>query len=579
MTKIKLPFLFFFLLFTPFLPLKAQHRMFELGMKPGNVATASCITYDSAGFWLSAGNYKDASFYGTPAYVMKMDTTGQASWFVTPVQAAFTYTDYCEIRDMIRTSDGNIVIAGLFHVCGQPQGGGFMQKLDQTGALKWSKAYYAKTNSQDIPFTHIRELKSKRLCLTADTLVYFAKSTGDSIWCQHYNTGKLYGVEENHLHQLIVATAKGILKLDTLGNKIASYPFAARVESISQNSDSSYVIVSGGNVVRLDTSFAVVTSSSLTSTFASVARLRIRNGSYLLAGKDTVSGNVRLSTYTPQLVLQHTHTWATNQMKVYDADASAVQVIAGGMETTSYNSDLFIKAFNDTLFGGIDSTNIGVLKVYIDSNYSTHPVINPPSYYDIHFKSRVTIKNFGNDTVRTIILNTYLGPGAQCKPDLYTNRFPILLAPGDTLQLMPGWLVATGVHYTSPFASHTFNSCFWTSLPNSITDKDHTNDMQCQSFVTPYPVGTGILEYSLQDLISVFPNPARTAFTVQLPEQGTEHYRLMLYTPGGQLVQSQTTTGNSLITCDVSTLASGMYFLEVQGLVSGERAFKKVIVE
>ena len=105
MTKIKLPFLFFFLLFTPFLPLKAQHRMFELGMKPGNVATASCITYDSAGFWLSAGNYKDASFYGTPAYVMKMDTTGQASWFVTPVQAAFTYTDYCEIRDMIRTSD------------------------------------------------------------------------------------------------------------------------------------------------------------------------------------------------------------------------------------------------------------------------------------------------------------------------------------------------------------------------------------------------------------------------------------------------------------------------------------------
>ncbi|MFI5150822.1 MAG: T9SS type A sorting domain-containing protein [Bacteroidia bacterium] len=569
-----------FLLFLSFFSLcSVNAQLSEGAQKPGFTGTTSCILHDSAGTWLSAGNFKDGTEYGNPAFVMKMDSLGHTLWSVTPVQPAFANPDVCDIRDMIRTSDGNIVITGVFHACGTAMGEGFIQKLSQSGATIWSKAYLPPYVQYNIPFTHIKELKSGRLCLTADTMVYFAKSTGDSIWAHHYNVGKLYGVEENHLHQLIVVCKKGILKLDTLGNKISLTAFSVPVLSISQQADSSYVIINGGAAVRLDTSFAPMASLNLNTYFASVSRLRVRNGACYMAGKDTVSGAVRLMTCTPQMVLIHTHTWGNTKVKAADLDWRPMQVLAGGMETTVTNSNPYFKAFNDTLYGGIDSTDAGVIRVTVDSSYSIHQVIAPPSDYDIHFRPHVTIKNFGNDSIHSIYLNAYFH-GTSCSPDNFLGKYMVHLGPGDTVVLNPGWVVTTNVHYTSAFASYTLQSCFWTSVPNGITDKNPANDEQCSAaFVTSYPAGTGILEYSLQDAVSVFPNPARSAFSLQLPEAGYENYRISLYTSNGQLIQTRENKSSSLLQWDISNFASGLYFLEIRGLVSGKRAFKKIAVE
>jgi|GEM_PF-5713156 hypothetical protein len=551
----------------------------ELGYKPGNATVSGCMLYDSAGQWLSTGYFKDATPFTTPAYILKTDSTGHIIWSATPVQAAFRYSEYSEIRDMVRTLDGNIVIAGLYHVCDLPQGAGFIQKLSQTGATVWSKAYYAAANVIDIPFTHLKELRSGRLCLTTDSAVYFTKSNGDSIWAHTYHMGEIYGVEENNLHQIVLSCKRGILKMDTVGTVINTYAFPKPVQTISQDVDSTYVIVSGGFAEKLDTGFNVTGSLDLTPFYASVSKLKIRNAQYWLVGKDTVAGAARVMSLSPQLAVRHTSTFCDAKVTGRDIDAGLFQVGISGTEYTKSSSNAFVKTFNDTLYGGKDSTDAGVIRVTVDSSYSLHPAINPPSYYDIHFRAHVTVKNFGNDSLHTVFLNTYLGHGGPCGPQTFDSMFAVKLGPGDTVQIQPRWMVASGVHYSSSLATYSYQTCFWTAVPNGIVDKNHSNDYQCNTFVTSYPVGTGIQEQSLQESVKVFPNPAHSDLTIQLPEGSQEGYLLSMYSVDGQLMKSMENNHSLTVQWDVNNLTGGMYFMEIRGLITGHKAFAKIVVQ
>ena len=74
-------------------------------------------------------------------------------------------------------------------------------------------------------------------------------------------------------------------------------------------------------------------------------------------------------------------------------------------------------------------------------------------------------------------------------------------------------------------------------------------------------VSTGVEEVT-EAAFNFYPNPARDLLIVELSEFGSDA-QLMIFDLNGQIVSSHTSNGQLNIRMDVSSLASGMYILQV----------------
>ncbi|MFI5150823.1 MAG: T9SS type A sorting domain-containing protein [Bacteroidia bacterium] len=563
--------------------LRAQSntKSYEQAFKAGFYSKASCMAYDTLSQWIIAGNYKDTSANGTPAYIMKVDSTGHMLWDSLTVQHAFPNSDHCDINDLIHTADQNFVITGKVYNCPGtvPLGSGFLQKFNRNGNVIWSKNYPAPANHFGLFFNHILELATGRFLIACDTSAYCTQNNGDSIWAHNYTKGLIHCLAQNVKGQLMLGCERGIILLDTLGTVLGSYPFAKPVEGIGQNTDSTYIVMTNHSLIKLTKSLVAIQTFNLRPYLASEARMRQHNGNYWITGKDTVNGGVRVVCLNPALALMHSSSFASKQTVPNDIEVGAKEIAVSGTEypgstnTTETNSNGFFKAFNLNAVGGMDTTDAGVIKVSIDSAMRIHPPAYVVTNNDVHFKATVIVKNFGRDTLRSVVLNTYLGMYTPCEDQTWYKLDSCNVPPGDSLVIHPGWLVSKNVNTgTGPFS---MPACFWTAVPNARVDKDHSNDEGCTTFGVPM----GILEQSLAELVNVYPNPAHDVLTIDLPAPGPARYKLMLYNATGQMITNKI-AGNSLsLQLDISNLAPGLYMMEIQDMQSGGCACKKIIIQ
>lgn len=92
-----------------------------------------------------------------------------------------------------------------------------------------------------------------------------------------------------------------------------------------------------------------------------------------------------------------------------------------------------------------------------------------------------------------------------------------------------------------------------------------------------YPLNQSLL--SVEEVLSagdfaVFPNPMRDIFTLQLPPDSHEPYVIDVYGIDGKFIQS-VRTSDSIIQIDMSTCATGIYYVHV-AIPSG-RLFSQII--
>ena len=554
--------------------LQAQSALmpYEQAFKPGYYAKASCMAYDTLSQWILAGNFKDTSAITTPAYIMKLDSTGHTLWDSLPVHRTFPFSDHCEINDLIHTADQNFVITGTVYNCsGLVAGSGYLQKFNRNGTILWSKNYPAPVNRFGLPFAHIAELKTGRLLVSRDTTAYCTQTTGDSIWAHNYTQSLIYCVGQNHASQLMLGCARAIILTDTLGTVQATLPYNKPVEAIFENADSTYIVLTNHSLFKLNKSFVAVQTFNLRTWFGAEARMKQVNGLFWITGRDTVSGGVRVVCVSPALAVIHTASWADNKVVAADIAIGPHELAVAGTENSGGNTNGFFKAMNTNAQYGKDTTDAGVIKIVLDSAKRVTQTSYPAGVTDVYFKTTVTVKNFGKDTLRSVYLNTFMGLDNPCNDQHWFVKDSCKVAPGDSLVIHPGWLVAKMQHTGT--GAYSMPVCFWTSVPNSVVDKKHSNDELCTTIGIPL----GIAENSLQHLVHVYPNPASVSFTLDLPEQGNESYRIALYTPAGQLIQHREVRNVPTLQWDISTLAPGMYFLYIQDAVTGTKAIQKLI--
>ena len=137
----------------------------------------------------------------------------------------------------------------------------------------------------------------------------------------------------------------------------------------------------------------------------------------------------------------------------------------------------------------------------------------------------------------------------------------------------PGSINALGIFYNQMLAEcDVYSICQYLSAPNA-TIQIHNNAPGCnsQAEVEEHCLSS-VTENSAKEAITFFPNPATSFITIQIQE-GIPIEQAIIYNHLGQKALVAVPVNN---TVDVSTLMSGIYFIEV--ITSETRARTKLII-
>jgi hypothetical protein len=536
-----------------------QTTTFETAFKPYFQVYLNKIIYNPNGGWIAVGSYDNEYGFSSPPYVVGLDSNGNVSWTYN-VQL---WGEAGQVTDIIKTKDDNFVIIGKASGCEVPVGVEFIQKIDPSGNLLWSQKYWPKEIKGYIPFSNVKELNNGGLLISADSSVFRASDTGDSLWSKTYNHGPIYAIEENINDQFILGCKDGILKTDSMGNLLNFYSYNAPVKSIFQEKNSSYVLLSGLNLMRIDSSFNLKNSLNLSAKLGTAQILKRRNDAYWILGNAASNSISNVLPVDTSFQINSPVSLGISSVKATDFDVSPLKVVMAGTEITpdviyKSNTHIFIKTFE--LLGNSQtySTDAGIISIKIDTVYTKRYPYSPKDIYDVYFKAHVTIRNFSIDTLKSIYINSYLNWWNPCERSHYLDQLSGLnIAHGDSLEIKLGIFEDFGMHL--PQNNMIYTACLWTSVPNGKIDKDHTNDNACISF--PIPLSTGITDYYPDQNISIFPNPCISRLNIESKDQlnlKNGKYELQNYL-GQKILSGEIYSTNTTI--DLSGYPSGIYFI------------------
>jgi hypothetical protein len=537
---------------------------FETAIKPAFNGTLNKIIYDAHGAWMASGYYGVYSGSYNPNCILRFDSLGNTVW-ITPilVNGWAGHTP----GDLIKTTDGNFVVTGESSGCDVSSGVGFIQKISPAGLLIWSREYRGPLHSWGVPFSTATELKNAGLLLSADSSIFRAGSGGDSVWSKNCHHGTILSVIENARREFILGTNTGVLKTDSSGVSIGFYPFPYPVKSVQQLSDSSYVFLSGLNLIHTDTSFTVLNSASLSADFNQVKVCKRNAGNYWILGRAQGTNVTKLKGLNPFFQNLNSFTFADSAVVAQDLGLTdSLLAIAGyekaGKDYYSSNISMFAKSFQYSGNNLVHLSDAGVSSLNIDSVYWVHNTGFPPDIYDIHFRVTAVVKNYGWRVLHEVYLNSVINfIGGICDNLHYHGLFSGLnVLPGDSVYLLvPGYLDNTDLTLTGtdPLSS----LCFWTSAPDGYVDKGHSNDACCTSFVIPFHTGINDT-YQNAVQVKVMPNPNTGIFSLSfstLPQNA----ELEIYSPQGKCIYSSHLTREQT-ELDLQTEAKGFYFYVIK---------------
>lgn len=184
---------------------------------------------------------------------------------------------------------------------------------------------------------------------------------------------------------------------------------------------------------------------------------------------------------------------------------------------------------------------------------------------------RVTVKNYGNDTVKSFCLNSDLSQ-LICGYNMFHKSYHITIPPHQSAAVETGSLQSYLYTQAADTSQYLFKQdvCLFTTVPNQQPDADVSNDNHCSRILKSDTIvdrKVKVLEFS------VFPNPFNETLSIVSPVEISD---VTLHNILGQVVMKTEVHAKQCELVNIR-IAAGVYFAEIK-MLDGIQ-IKKVVKE
>jgi hypothetical protein len=475
------------------------------------------------------------------------------------------------VKQMLTSNDNKVIISGILNYCDTPPmiQENYLRKLDTNGVTIFSTTYT------------INEGDSPRACLHYSDSTYFTFT--DNLLFKHSKTGQfisktnlgineissalelvngslLISAKQNSINALVILSSSGVITSTTsfpiLLNKMVIYGVNQKLMGLGTD----------GKIYKISPSFSLIGSSSFPNSAFVNDFVCQSDTIYSIHSTINALSNYRMcDTSFTDISLSSTSTNSMTQNAICLSNNNKVNILAIGVAgNSSWNNfkHYFVSLSHLNKFASNNfQHDLKVLSVNADSTYtSCYPAIFQPgtNICTPYLRAKVLVKNVGTTTITDFKLNSFQVPAIDCGISYYQETISNLnLIPGDSITVITSGFAHS---WNSPFTTTSFTTefCFYTSIPNSETDKTVEDNVACNSFNF---LVTSLNENSkLEQFINIAPNPFNIEIMI---EADSEISVVSVYNTLGQVIKTQ--EGNDKkISLDNSDLQNGIYFLHIE---------------
>ena len=227
------------------------------------------------------------------------------------------------------------------------------------------------------------------------------------------------------------------------------------------------------------------------------------------------------------------------------------------------NSSLWVKSFpknsippKEPIDIGISNMQVGLVEIHDSTN--CHFIQSEASFYFHDVK--VTIKNFGTETVSNFKLNSLF----EICPFICSSWFSfheeyvnVMLQPGEETEFDLGTLYYPFLRYSGD----EYEFCFWTSNPDNKSDINFSNNRFCLNIDN---IMTDLENLAVENTFEIFPNPTNDVLTINWPENfNPKNSSILIFDAFGKVVQPISPKNNDFEKIDLTGFDAGIYFVKI----------------
>lgn len=498
----------------------------------------------------------------------KIDTLGNILWSKT-VNPRFAEMNM--VYEVIASEDGGVYLLGF----GMPTCDvvddcfWYIQKYDPDGNVIWSRIWTERVFFE-MHLSGLSLISSNQLTVNyVDSSGSYISTLGtDGITLDSIKTSrsKIAGFEIFSGYEKVGYSADSLWGFNTNGIIVDSLIFNTNIQGIESMNDTLYVLTQD-SIYKLDNNLQIVTGTSLTG-FSNYSRLKIRDGNILFVSNGTASQKILQLNSQLQLIDVTTIPGTLNNDTHKDFNQLHFSA-AINFPLTKYTSIRYLDySLTSNQNASVNTTDIGI----IDLNPISVSAVeqqNNQNIYRIILEAEVMIKNYGTNTLNSCHISHFIQWAVVCSDYVFNRQYDDLnLAPGDSMWLPLG-VIHDELNYF-PDSVIQREICIYTSHPNYKTDLNITNDNYCENVVFGH---VGIREADM-DEFSLYPNPTTGVINLNLPVEN--HTSFSIFGIQGTRIMSGEINSNKL---DISSLANGMYFLQLLSADHQRYITRKIVKE
>jgi hypothetical protein len=478
-------------------------------------------------------------------------------------------------KKLIRTNDKCLFVYGLRRgSCDYGGARDFITKLDTLGTV----IFQGFAQSSDIPggfingeVRDIAQHPDSSFYLVSDSMLFHFSKSGQFV--SKINSGMkainsfttlangnllLNGKINNTLKNVEMTVSAMVVNQQSSGSVISKFTQTA--------SGKIYALTSLNFIERYNSNLQMINYSI--ATFTSNCKIKdyvTRNDSVFATGY-VFAGNKPFYAILDQNLNTLYYTQANYKnivpMGIALTNQNNVQLITLGTSATSGTYINFKSLYQLPIAGSfVSKYDIGVTKVELNAlSYNFHVWYqgSPNAQFDPHYNFKVTVKNYGNDTVKSSFVNYEY---YDCSYKLHTPCPTIL--PHDSVTINTGWFDGLPVFVSSsvqPTDIIPFQVCFFTTVPNASNDIEINNDSGCGTF-TVTGLDVGIQQNQLDETSStIYPNPFNNELSVA---SAYEIKEVTLMNALGETLFNQR-VNDKKTTVKNESLSPGFYFVKIE---------------
>lgn len=531
----------------------SQSVLFEKSFEPLFNSGINKVIHDSSENFYAIGSTHDID-YGPGGMLFKFDPSGQFIY-----KKYFHYVEEDFLNDIIITSDTNLLLCGCGMPCDYLTGkSGILAKVNLNGNELWRSYINPDTMTiwpdHDNCLSHVIEWNDGSFIATADSTIYRCHANGDTLYTKHIH-GTFHSLSVGRNNTFLAGTSLSLLQFDGMSQQLNQRNFGSPVSFVKLLPDSSYLILSGDTLFKLDAMLNTTNNYPL-------ATIQLYNTRVQLDGNKIWISNYEGSDFASfDYNLQLIDSFRTQQAEVAISSltiSDSIICVAGA--ENGHKNYCYLKSYTTSGSGYFNLVDLALTDISFDTAYFYHPPNLPTGVYELLFVARITVQNNGTDTIHHFNINAQSILPNVCGPVYYFLAVDsINLVPGQLMSIPLDTLDEYGIGPISIFP-FTYRFCAWLSCPDSLVDKNHSNDYLCDSVSVDRPDHVDELVYV--DQIAIYPVPVINELTVEFSEKILSPVQFELYNLLGEKIASGEMSEKKN-RVDFSKISSGLYFIRI----------------